>query len=128
MDQLTWQNVRSSVLWGLAIVAIFAYASFARIVETAENFNNLSLVLPKDLAGFSLVALLFAFLSLVLKGNNNRTVNLIAGAVMAIGALAALIDGITVHFAGVYNLMLAAAVLLLASVWWFALKTPKSQT
>ena len=128
MSNLSWQKVRSSILWILAIAAVLAYASFARAVETAENYNNLSLVRAGDLIGFSLVAALFAVLSLVLKGNDARSVNLVGGVVMAVIALLSLVDGITVHFAGAYNLVLALAVILLASIVWFAYRTPKIQT
>ena len=126
MENLNWQHVRFSVLWVAAVVAVFIYSSFAASVETSENFNNLSLVVPADLVGFLLAALLFALLSLLLKGRFNRLLNLIAGAVMAIGALAVLIDGVTVHFTGVYNLMMVAAVILLASIWWLALRAPRT--
>ena len=124
MEQLNWLNVRNSVLWLLGLVCVLAYASFATI-ETAENYNNLSLVLPRDLVGYSLVAVLFAFLSLVLKGNINRLVNIIAGWVFAIGTLAAFIDGITVNVRGIYNWMLVAAVVLFAFIIWFAYRMPK---
>ncbi|XUW99823.1 MAG: hypothetical protein TUN42_07985 [Dehalogenimonas sp.] len=91
MEKLNRRYLRSTILWIVGILAVLLYAALAT-VETAENHNNLALVRAADLIGYSLVALLFAFLSLVLKGNNNRTVNIVAGAIFAVITLIAFID------------------------------------
>lgn len=128
MGQLSWQNLRSSILWVLAIAAFLAYAFLAAAVETDENFNNLALVKTGDMVGYTLVALFFAILSLVLKGGNKRSVNMIAGGVFAIVTLIAFIDSFTVNVKGIYNPLLAASVILYGFIWGFALKTPKTRS
>ncbi len=125
--QFSRQNLRTTILWVLALAAFLAYAFLAKALETnAEDLNNLALLKTSDIVGYSVVALFFAVLALVLKGNTHRFVNMIAGGVFAVIALLAFIDSFTVNMQGIYNLLLAVAVVLYGLIWWFALKTPKT--
>ncbi|PPD57442.1 hypothetical protein [Dehalogenimonas etheniformans] len=125
MEKLNRRYLRTTILWIVGILAVLLYAALAT-VETAENYNNLALVRAGDLIGYSLVALLFALLSFVLKGNNNRTINIVAGAIFTVITLIAFIDSFTVNMSGIYNPVLFAAVLVYGVIFWFALKTPKT--
>ena len=71
MENLTLNRTRVSVLWLLAMISLFGYATLAAN-EVPENFNNLSLVSDQDVASVSVVLMVFAFLSLTLKGSANH--------------------------------------------------------
>ena len=126
MENLTLNRTRVSVLWLLAMISLFGYATLAAN-EVPENFNNLSLVTDQDVASVSVVLVVFAFLSLTLKGSANRWTNTIAGSILGIGTLAAFIDGVTVNLYGIYNPLMGAVFVSMSLVVWFAYKTPKSQ-
>jgi hypothetical protein len=119
---------RFSILWLLAIVAFLGYATIARVSEVPANLSNLSLVADEEVATVSVVLLLLAFLSLILKGSANRLTNIIAGSVFGLGALMVLVDGVTVNLYGLYNPMMGAMVICMVLVVWFAHKMPKLQT
>ncbi|APV44828.1 hypothetical protein Dform_01506 [Dehalogenimonas formicexedens] len=125
MEKLSSGYLRNTVLWIVGLLAVLAYAALAR-GETAENYNNLSLVRAEDLIGYSLVVLLFVVLSMVLKGNTNRTVNLVAGAILAVITLIAFIDSFTVNPSGIYNPVLFSAAVVYSLIFWFALRSPKT--
>jgi hypothetical protein len=126
MQDANFYRLRISLLWVLAIVALFAYATFAAD-EEPSNLANLSLVHDQDLVNTSLIMMVFAFLSLALSGPLNRLTNIIAGSVFSILLLIVLIDGATVNPSGDYNLMTGAAVALLGAIVWFAYRMPRRQ-
>jgi len=119
-------KTRISVLWLLAIVALFAYATFAGN-EVPSILANLSLVNDQEVANILLVLMVLAFLSLTLKGSTNRWTNIIGGSAFGLAALIILIDGVTQNLYGTCNLMMGANVIIMVLVVWFAYKMPRSQ-
>jgi hypothetical protein len=126
MEALTMCKIRVVVLWLLAIVALFGYRTFA-LNEVPSVQSNISLVTDQEVAVVSIVLMVFAVLSLVLKGSTNRRTNIIAGAVVGLGTLIVLVDGVTVNLYGVYNLWMGAIVIFMVLVVLFAYKMPKQR-
>jgi len=119
---------RVSVLWLLAIAAFLGYATIARVSEVPANLSNLSLVTDQEVALVSVVLIIFASLSLILRGSANRLTNMIAGSVLGLGALMVLVDGVDVNLYGLYNPIMGAMVISMVLVVWFAYRMPKLQT
>ncbi len=121
---MTLYQTRISVLWLMAVVALFGYANFAANEVNIEYRSNISLVTDQEVANVSVVMMALALLSLTLKGSTNRWTNLIGGSVVGFGLFIVLGDGVTVNPYGIYNLMMAADVIIMVSIIWFARKMP----
>lgn len=119
MDALAYK-VRISALWLLHIVAFFAY----RTLALNEGATEVSVLEAGDFAAYLLVAMGFAFLSLVLNGRLNRLTNLIAGGIFLILQLIMLVDGVLGSPSSPFNWMTGATVVMMASVVWFAFRWP----
>ncbi len=126
MDRLLAYHVRISALWILGIVAVVAYANLAAN-EAAEDVANLSLVNDEDLANTVLIMMLFAFLATFLPARLNRLTNIVASLIFTVLLSIVLIDGLSVHFEGPYNRTMAAAVVSMAAVAWFAFRLPTAE-
>lgn len=126
MDRLLAYHVRISALWILGIVAVVAYANLAAN-EAAEDVGNLSLVNDEDLANTVLIMMLFAFLATFLPARLNRLTNIVASLIFTVLLSIVLIDGLSVHFEGPYNRTMAAAVVSMAAVAWFAFRLPTAE-
>ena len=120
METLSYR-VRISALWLLHMVAFFAY----RTLAVSEGATEVSVLDNDDFASYLLVAMIFTFLSLILKGRANRWTNIIAGAIVGILQLIMFVDGIVGYPSATFNLMTGATVVAMASVVWFAYKWPK---
>ncbi|HEX6300582.1 MAG TPA: hypothetical protein VF148_08980 [Acidimicrobiia bacterium] len=121
MQDLSYK-VRISTLWLLQVVAFFAY----RTIAVSEGATEVSLLSNEDFASYLLVAMGFAFLSLVLPSRLDRLTNLIAGTIFGVLQAIMLADGITAYPTAVFNLMTGATVVVMAAVVWFAYRWPKA--
>ena len=115
-------KVRMSTLWLLQGVAFFAY----RTIAVSEGATEVSLLSNEDFASYLLVAMGFAFLSLVLPSRLDRLTNLIAGTIFGVIQAIMLADGLTAYPTAVFNLMTGATVVVMAAVVWFAYRWPKA--
>ena len=127
MTEITKNNKRIAVLWVLGLLAFFGYAYFGTN-EIPVYRSNISLVSSQEIATVSIVLIIFAILSLILKGSSNRMMNIIVGFVLGLGFLAALVDGVTVNLSGIYNLMMGVEVIIMIIIIVFAYRMPKTQT
>ena len=126
MTEITKNNKRIAVLWVLGLLAFFGYAYFGTN-EIPVYRSNISLVSSQEIATVSIVLIIFAILSLILKGSSNRMMNIIVGFVLGLGFLAALVDGVTVNLSGIYNLMMGVEVIIMIIIIMFAYRMPKTQ-
>jgi hypothetical protein len=120
MEDLSYK-VRISSLWLLFMVGFFAY----RTLALSEDAPEVSLQANDEFATYLLVAMGFAFLSLVLPSRLDRLTNLIAGSVFGVAQLAMFADGITGYPEASFNLMTGATVVIMASIVWLAYMWPK---
>jgi hypothetical protein len=127
MTEITKHNKRIAFLWVLGLLAFFGYAYFGTN-EIPVYRSNISLVSSQEIATVSIVLIIFAILSLILKGSSNRMMNIIVGFVLGLGFLAALVDGVTVNLSGIYNLMMGVEVIIMIIIIVFAYRMPKTQT
>ena len=126
MVELTQYNKRIGVLWVLGILAFFGYAYFG-MNENPVYRSNISLVTNQEIIIVSVILLIFAVLSLILKSSTNRWTNIIAGFVIGFGFLAAFVDGVTVNLSGIYNLMMGIVVIIMIIIIVIAYRIPKTQ-
>ncbi len=124
MENLTLHKMRISILWLIALAAFFGYVIIAGD-EVPANLSNLSLISNQELASVSIVIMIFAFLSVTLKGSLNRLANIIAGVIIGIGSIVAFFDGVTVNLYGIYNVMMGVVFISMVLVILFAYKMPK---
>jgi hypothetical protein len=127
MVGLIHNNKMIVILWVLGILAFFGYAYFGTN-EIPVYRSNISLVTTQEIATVLIILIIFAVLSFVLKGSLNRSLNIIAGSVLGIGFLAALVDGMDVNLSGIYNLMMGVEVIIMIIIVVFAYRMPKTQT
>ena len=126
MVGLTQYNKRIVILWMFGILAFFGYAYFG-MNEISVYRSNISLVTSQEIITVSVLLIIFAVLSLILKGSTNRMTNIIAGSVIGLGFLAALVDAMIVNLSGMYNLMMGAEVIIMIIIIVFAYRMPKTQ-
>jgi len=126
MVGLTQYNKRIVVLWVLGVFAFFGYAYFG-MNEIPVYRSNISLVTSEEIVIVSVILIIFTVLSLILKGSINRSMNIIAGSVLGLGFLAALVDGMDVNLSGMYNLMMGVEVIIMIIIIIFAYRMPKTQ-
>jgi hypothetical protein len=105
-------KVRISTLWLLFMVGFFAYRTLALSAEAPE----VSLQADDEFATYLLVAMGFAFLSLLLPSRLDRLTNIIAGSVFGVAQVAMFVDGITGYPEAIFNLMTGATVVIMASI------------
>ena len=127
MVKLTHNNKRIVILWVLGILAFIGYAYFGTN-EIPIYRSNISLVSSQEIATVLIILIIFAVLSLFLKGSTNRSINIIVGSIFGIGFLAALIDGMDVNLSGIYNVMMGVEVIIMIIIIVFAYRMPKTQT
>jgi hypothetical protein len=120
MHDLSYK-VRISTLWLLFVVGFFAY----RTLALSEGATEVSVLGNDEFATYLLVAIGFAFLSLVLPTRLDRLTNIIAGAIFVVGQIGMFVDGITAYPDSSFNLMTGATVVIVASIVWLALRWPK---
>jgi hypothetical protein len=120
MQDLSYK-VRISTLWLLFAVGFFAY----RTLAISEVAPEVSLQANDEFATYLLVAMGFAFLSLVLPSRLDRLTNIIAGSIFGVAQVAMFADGITGYPEATFNLMTGATVVIVASIIWFAYRWPK---
>ena len=125
MVELTHYNKRIVVLWVLGIIAFFGYA-YLGMNENPVYRSNISLVTSQEIVIVLVILIIFAILSLILKGSTNRLTNIISGSVVGLGFLAAFVDGVTVNLSGMYNLMMGADVIIMIIIIVFAYRMPKT--
>ncbi len=121
MEELSYR-IRISVLWMLHMVAFFAYRTFA----VSDGATEVSVLGNNDLALYLLGMMIFTFLTLILKGGNNRLMNIIGGSIMGVAQVIMLVDGITGYPTASFNWMTGATIVILASIVWFAFRWPKT--
>ena len=126
MVELTQNNKKIVVLWILGLLAFVGYAYFATNETNPEYRTNISLTTSQEIISVSIVLIVLAILSVILKGSTNRLTNLIGGSVLGIGFLAAFIDAVTVNLSGIYNLMMGAEVIIIIIIILFAYRMPKT--
>jgi len=126
MVELTQNNKKIVILWVLGILAFFGYAYFG-INEIPVYRSNISLVSSQEIAAVSIILIIFAVLSLILKDSLNRSLNIIGGSVLGLGFLAALVDGMDVNLSGIYNLMMGFELIIMIIIIMFAYRIPKTQ-
>ncbi len=124
---LTQYNKRIVVFWVLGILAFIGYAYFGTN-EIPVYRSNISLVTSQEIATVLIILIIFAVLSLIMKGSTNRSMNIIVGSVFGLGFLVALVDGVTVNLSGIYNVMMGIEVLIMIIIIVFAYRMPKTQT
>lgn len=124
--ELTQNNKRIVFLWVLGLIIFFGYVYFATNETNSEFRTNISLTTNQEIISVSIVLIVFAILSVILKGSTNRLTNLIGGSVIFIGFLAVFIDALTVNPSGLYNLMIGSDVVIMIVIITFAYKMPKS--
>jgi len=127
MVELTQNKKRIVILWVLGILVFFGYAYFG-INEIPVYRSNISLVSSQEIATVLIILIIFAVLSLILKGSTNRSMNIIVGSVFGLGFLAALVDGTDVNLYGIYNVMMGIEVIIMIIIIVFAYRMPKTQT
>ena len=127
MLELTKHSKRIGVLWVLGILAFLGYAYFG-INEIPVYRSNISLVSSQEIATVSILLIIFAVLSLILKDSLNRSLNIIGGSVLGLGFLATLVDGMDVNLSGIYNVMMGVEVIIMIIIIRFAYRMPKTQT
>jgi hypothetical protein len=123
MDELSYK-VRIAALWLIAIMAFFAY----RTVAVSEQAREVSLLGNQDVTSYLAVMMAFAFLSLILMGRLNRSMNMIAGGIFLVLQVIMLADGLTGYPSGTFNAMTGVSVVALGSIVWFALRWPRGST
>lgn len=123
MQDLSYK-VRISTLWLLFMVGFFAY----RTLVLSAGAPEVSLQADDEFATYLLVAMGFAFLSLVLPSRLDRLTNIIAGSVVGVAQVAMFADGITGYPDAIFNLMTGATVVIMASIVWLALRWPSGAT
>ncbi len=121
MEELSYR-IRISVLWMLHMVTFFAYRTFA----VSDGATEVSVLGNNDLALYLLGMMIFTFLTLILKGGNNRLMNIIGGSIMGVAQVIMLVDGITGYPTASFNWMTGATIVILASIVWFAFRWPKT--
>jgi predicted membrane channel-forming protein YqfA (hemolysin III family) len=121
MGDLSYK-VRISVLWLLEIVAFFTY----RTLAVSEGAEEVSVLGNTDFATYLLVAMSFAFLSLVLPSGLSRLMNIIAGSIFGIIQVIMLVDGMTGYRLATFNLLTGATIVVMAAVVWFAWRWPEA--
>ena len=126
MAGLTQNNKKIVILWVLGVLAFFGYSYFG-INEIPVYRSNISLVSSQEITTISILLIIFAVLSLILKGSLNRSLNIIAGSVLGLGFLAALVDGMDVNLSGIYNVMMGIEVIIMIIIIVFAYRMPKTQ-
>jgi hypothetical protein len=119
-------NKKIVILWVLGILAVFGYAYFG-INEIPVYRSNISLISSQEIATVSIILIIFAVLSLILKDSINRSLNIIGGTVLGLGFLAALVDGMDVNLSGIYNVMMGVEVITMIIIIMFAYRMPKTQ-
>ena len=117
-------KIRISVFWVLHIVAFFAYRTFA----VSDGATEVSVLGNNDLASYLLGMMVFTFLTLILKRQNNRLMNIIGGSIMGVAQVIMIVDGLIGYPTASFNWMTGATIVILASIVWFAVKWPKHQT
>ena len=125
MIELTHYNRRMVVLWVLGILAYLGYAYFATNETNLEYRSNISLINSQEIITVVIILIILAILSIILKGSMNRSTNLIGGAVLGLGFLAAFIDAVTVNLNGIYNLMIGTEVIIMIIIILFSYRQPK---
>ena len=125
MIELTHYNRRMVVLWVLGILAYLGYAYFAANETNLEYRSNISLINSQEIITVVIILIILAILSIILKGSMNRSTNLIGGAVLGLGFLAAFIDAVTVNLNGIYNLMIGTEVIIMIIIILFSYRQPK---
>ena len=123
MEELSYK-IRISVLWVLHIVAFFAYRTFA----VSDGATEVSVLGNNDLASYLLGMMVFTFLTLILKRQNNRLMNIIGGSIMGVAQVIMIVDGLIGYPTASFNWMTGATIVILASIVWFAVRWPKQQT
>src|SRR5688572_23354917 len=123
MDELSYK-VRIAALWLIAIMAFFAY----RTVAVSEQAREVSLLGNQDFTSYLAVMMAFAFLSLILMGRLNRSMNMIAGGIFLVLQVIMLADGLTGYPSGTFNAMTGVSVVALGSIVWIALRWPRGST
>lgn len=113
-------KLRLAMLWLLSMVALFAY----RTLALSEDATEVSILGNDDFATYLLVMMLFAFLSMTLPTQMNRRVNLVAGAIVGVGQVIMLTDGLLGYPSATFNLMTGATVVMMASIVWLASRWP----
>lgn len=120
MQDLAYK-VRISTLWLLFVVGFFAY----RTLALSESATEVSLLANDEFATYLLVAIGFAFLSLILPSRLNRLTNMVASTVFGVGQAAMFADGITGYPDATFNLMTGATLVIVASIIWLAFRWPR---
>jgi hypothetical protein len=120
MQDLAYK-VRISTLWLLFLVGFSAY----RTLALSEGATEVSLLENGEFATYTLVAMGFAFLSLVLPSRLDRLANIIAGTVFGVAQVAMLADGIVGYPDATFNLMTGATVVIVAANIWLAFRWPR---
>jgi len=123
---LTQNNKKIVILWLLGVLAFSGYAYFG-INEIPVYRSNISLVTSQEIATVSILLIIFAVLSLILKDSLNRSLNIIAESLLGFGFLAALVDGMDVNLSGIYNVMMGIEVTIMIIIIVFAYRMPKTQ-
>jgi len=123
MEELSYK-IRISVLWVLHIVTFFAYRTFA----VSDGATEVSVLGNNDLASYLLGMMVFTFLTLILKRQNNRLMNIIGGSIMGVAQVIMIVDGLIGYPTASFNWMTGATIVILASIVWFAVRWPKQQT
>jgi len=124
---LTQNNKKIVILWVLGILAFFGYAYFG-VNEIPVYRSNISLISTQEIATVSIILMIFAVLSLIIRDSINRLLNIIGGTVLGLGFLAALVDGMDVNLSGLYNMMMGFEVIIMIIIIMFAYRMPKTQT
>jgi hypothetical protein len=119
MQDVTYR-IRISTLWLLFMVGFFAY----RTLALSESATEVSLLANDEFATYLVIAIGFAYLSLVLPSRLARLANIIGGTIFGVGQIAMFADGITGYPDSTFNLMTGATVVITASIIWLALRWP----
>ena len=121
MEELLYR-IRISVLWVLHMIAFFAYRTFA----VSDGATEVSVLSNSDLALYLLGMMVFTFLTLMLKGRNNRLMNIIGASIIGVAQVIMLVDGLVGYPSASFNWMTGATIVILASIVWLAYRWPKT--
>jgi|WetSurMetagenome_2_1015567.scaffolds.fasta_scaffold00449_8 hypothetical protein len=122
MEELSYK-IRISVLWVLHMLAFFAYRTFA----VSDGATEVSMLKNNDLAPYLLGMMVFTILTLILKGRNNRLMNIIGSSIIGVTQVIMLVDGMIGYPTASFNWMTGATIVILALIVWFAFRWPKQQ-
>ncbi len=122
MEKFSYK-LKFTILWLLGAAAFVVY----RTIAINQKAADASLLQKDELIYYLGILILFALLSLILKGNANRKTNIIAGICIGVVQMIVFIDGIVGYPSAMFNLITVFSILIMGLIVWFAYRWPKEK-